>query len=285
MTSFLLLVLLLAGLPRGALSLWMQGWQMTGSLCQGNQPATCNQLCSSWSQSANGACVAQAANSISPGTWGTLTVDGSGSLATFILFNDAACATPIPNCTIANAAVDGTCTYAAMCDPASGRQTQYSYKFDLIKTLPGYVIALAIFFGGVVPLGLIVLVCYCCCCRSRAKTTAGEDGQQPHEYVRGAYTHEQLREMELAQRHPPLRQGEQRHSPQQHRHSPPQRHSPQDLRHSPQGGSREEQRALEFAERQRSSPQQGGRSSPQQCGRHSPQLPEFAERQRHSPQH
>ena len=97
------------------------------------------------------------------------------------------------------------------------------------QTLPGYVIALVIFFGGVVPLFLIVLVCYCCFCRGRAKT-GDELKAEPHEYVRGTYSHEQLREMENAQRHPPRRA-----SVTQQRGGSP---------------SREEERAREYAERQ-----------------------------------
>ena len=98
------------------------------------------------------------------------------------------------------------------------------------QRLPGYVIALAIFFGGVVPLFLIVLACYCCFCRGRAKT-ADELKAKPHEYAHGAYSREQLQEMENAQRHPPRRAS---------------------LTHQ-RGGSptREEERAREFAERQR----------------------------------
>lgn len=90
-------------------------------------------------------------------------------------------------------------------------------------------IALAIFFGGVVPLFLIVLACYCCFCRGRAKTT-DELKAEPQENSRGTYSREQ-REMENAQRHPPRRAS----LTQQRGGSP----------------TREEERAREFAERQR----------------------------------
>ena len=127
----LLLLLLLA--PAPALALWKQGWELTGSLCQGNLPATCSVLCSSWSQSDEGTCVAAAPNSIAAGKWSSLTLDTETS-ATFRLFSDAACTTQIPLCNFTGATVDGSCVHRLMCDPSvQGLETQYSYKFELIK--------------------------------------------------------------------------------------------------------------------------------------------------------
>jgi len=126
------LSLLLLG-PAPALAIWKQGWQLTGSLCQGNLPATCDTLCTTWSQASEGTCVAAAANSIASGKWSTLSLDTETS-ATFRLFSDAACATPIPLCNFSGAAVDGSCIHRLMCDPSvQGLETRYSYKFDLIK--------------------------------------------------------------------------------------------------------------------------------------------------------
>ena len=223
--------LLLMLLPAPALALWKQGWQLTGSLCQGNLPTTCDQLCTTWSQSAEGTCVAAAPSSISAGTWSTLTIDTENT-ATLRLFSDAACAAPVPMCNFSGATVDNSCVYHAMCDPSTNMAVQYSYKFNLIKTLPGYVIALIIFFGGVVPLALIVLMIYCCCCRGRAKT-AEEVMAEPHEHAHGAHAHEH---MEGAKRHSP---------PKPNKESPP--HARQQRSGSP---TREEERAHEFAERQ-----------------------------------
>ena len=131
MAKLPLRLLLLA--PAPALALWMQGWELTGSLCQGNLPPTCSQLCTSWSQSEESTCVAAAPNSIAAGKWSSLTLDTETS-ATFRLFSDATCTSPIPLCNFTGATVDGSCVHRLMCDPSvQGLETLYSYKFELIK--------------------------------------------------------------------------------------------------------------------------------------------------------
>ena len=202
----LLLPLLFALLPRPASArIWKQGWTLAGSICQNALPAVCTTLCSTWTQSENSVCQPAAPGSIIDGKWSMLTLDTESS-ASFMIFSDAACSTPMPTCNFTDASVDGICAYKAMCAGYNGaEQTQYNYRFQLSKNLPSYVIVLIIVFAGVLPLMLIVLACYCCCCRGRAKTDPDIEAQREHEYTRGTYTREQLRQMEYAQRHPPRR--------------------------------------------------------------------------------
>ena len=205
MPSSALLLVLLALVPRGAHALWKEGWQLSGSVCMGNALPTCADQCTSWTQSTNSACVQGATGSILSGKWSTLTVD-TDTTGTLTLFSDAACTVPDPaNCTKVGALLDDSCSYMAMCNPAVTSVTQDSYRFQLAKPLPGYVIALIIFFGGVVPLLLVVLCCYCCCCRGSAKTASDDLEAQRAAESRGAYTREQMREMEYAQRQQPRR--------------------------------------------------------------------------------
>ena len=204
MPSSALLLVLLALVPRGAHALWKEGWQLSGTLCVGNSLPTCTDQCTSWTQSANSACVAGAPGSILSGKWSTLTVD-TDTTGTIALFSDAACTVPDPaNCTTSGALLDDSCSYLTLCR-ANFAPNQYNYRFQLAKPLPGYVIALIIFFGGVVPLLLVVLCCYCCCCRGSAKTASDDLEAQRAAESRGAYTREQMREMEYAQRQQPRR--------------------------------------------------------------------------------